>query len=167
LGALPIKDFIKRLLHVDDTPERTALAYSIGIFLGFSPLLGLHTLVGLTIAFLFGLNRPAILLGVWTNSPWWLVPFYMVATWIGMWVTGFWIDWATLKQIFQSGVDQGFMNLNFWNCVASQRGFFLSFGIGSIILCTLLGLIAYPFSLKWIKFCRTHKKRQFACEKEV
>jgi uncharacterized protein (DUF2062 family) len=106
LGALSIKDLIKKLLHVDDTPERTALAYSIGIFLGFSPFLGLHTLVGLAIAFLFGLNRAAILLGVWTNTPWWIVPFYMVATRVGMWVTGFWIDWTTLKQIVQLGVDQ-------------------------------------------------------------
>ena len=158
LTPLSIKDFIKKLLHVEDTPERTALAYSIGIFLGFSPFLGLHTLVGLAIAFLFGLNRPAILLGIWTNSPWWIVPFYMVATRVGMWVTGFWIDWAILKQIFQSGVDHGFMNLNFWNGVTSQRGLFLSFGIGSLILCTFLSLIAYPFSLRWIKFYRTSKK---------
>ena len=91
----------------------------------------------------------------------------MVATWVGMCVTGFWIDWATLKQIFQSGVDQGFMNLNFWNCVASQRGLFLSFGIGSIILCTLLSLAAYPLSLRWIRFYRTYKKATIPGEKKV
>jgi uncharacterized protein (DUF2062 family) len=158
LGTLSIRDLIKRLLHVEDTPERTALAYSIGIFLGFSPFLGLHTLVGLTIAFLFGLNRAAILLGVWTNSPWWIVPFYMVATRVGMWATGFWIDWATLKLIFQSGLEQGFMSSSFWSSVASQRSLFLSFGIGSLILCILFSLIAYPLSLRWIRFYRTHKK---------
>ncbi len=162
MRALSIKDLIKKLLHVEDTPERTAFAYSIGIFLGFSPFLGLHTLVGLAIAFLFGLSRPAILLGVWTNSPWWLVPFYMAATWVGMWVTGFWIDWATLKQIFQLGVDQGFLSSNFWGSIASQKGLLLSFGIGSIILCSLLSFAAYPFSLRWIKFYRTHRRQQFA-----
>ncbi len=105
-----IKDLVKKLLHIEDTPERTALAYAIGIFLGFSPFVGLHTLVGLAIAFLFGLNRVAVLLGVWTNTPWWIVPFYVMATWIGMWVTGFRIDWPTLKEIFQLGTDQGFMS---------------------------------------------------------
>jgi len=54
-----MKDLVKRLLHIEDTPERTAVAYSIGVFLGFSPFLGLHTLVGLAIAFLFGLRREA------------------------------------------------------------------------------------------------------------
>jgi uncharacterized protein (DUF2062 family) len=153
-----MRDLIKKLLHIEDTPERTALAYSIGIFLGFSPFLGFHTLVGLVIAFLFGLNRVAILLGVWTNTPWWIVPYYVIATWVGMWVTGFWIDWATLKEIFQLGMDQGFLGSDFWSRVTSQSGLLLSFLIGSLILCILLSLIAYPLSLKWIRFYRSRKK---------
>jgi uncharacterized protein (DUF2062 family) len=153
-----MKDLIKKLLHIEDTPERTALAYAIGIFLGFSPFLGFHTLAGLAIAFLFGLNRVAILLGVWTNSPWWIVPFYMVATWVGMWVTGFWMDWATLKGIFQLGIDEGFIGPDFWIRIASQWGLLLSFLIGSLILCTLLSFAAYPLSLKWIRFYQSHRK---------
>jgi uncharacterized protein (DUF2062 family) len=153
-----LKGLIKKLLHIEDTPERTALAYAIGIFLGFSPFLGFHTLAGLAIAFLFGLNRVAILLGVWTNTPWWIVPFYMISTWVGMWITGFWIDWATLKEIFQLGEDRGFMSSDFWSHIASQWGLLLSFVIGSLILCTLLSLVAYPLSLKWIKFYRSRRK---------
>jgi uncharacterized protein (DUF2062 family) len=154
-----LKELIKRLLHIEDTPERTALAYSIGVFLGFSPFLGFHTLGGLAIAFLFGLNRVAILLGVWTNTPWWIIPYYMVATWVGMWVTGFWIDWATLKEIFQLGVNKGFMGSDFWSSIASQSGLLLSFGIGSLILCTLISFVAYPLSLKWIRFYRSRRGR--------
>jgi len=153
------KDLIKKLLHIEDTPERTALAYSIGIFLGFSPFLGFHTLAGLAIAFLCGLNRLAILLGVWSNTPWWIVPYYVMATWVGMWVTGFWIDWATLKEIFQLGMDQGFLGSDFWSRVTSQSGLLLSFLIGSLILCILLSLIAYPLSLKWIRFYRSTRKK--------
>lgn len=154
-----IKDLIKRLLHIEDTPERTALAYSIGIFLGFSPFLGFHTLAGLAIAFLFRLNRVAILLGVWTNTPGWFVPYYVLATWIGMRVTEYWIEWATLKEIFQLGKVQGFMSSDFWKQFASQSGLLLSFLIGSLILCTLLSFVAYPLSLRWIRFYRSRKKR--------
>jgi len=153
-----MKDLIKKLLHIEDTPERTALAYSIGIFLGFSPFLGFHTLTGLAVAFLFNLSRLAILIGVWSNTPWWIVPYYTIATWVGMWITGFQIDKVSLKEMFQLGMDQGFMNSDFWSRVASQGGLFLSFMIGSLILATLLSLIAYPISLKWIKFYRSHKK---------
>jgi uncharacterized protein (DUF2062 family) len=152
------KDLFKKLLHIEDTPERTALAYSIGVFLGFSPFLGIHTLIALAIAFLFNLNRVAILLGAWSNTLWWIVPYYMFATWIGMWVTGFWIDGKTLKGIFRLGMDQGFMSSHFWGCIASQWGLLLSFGIGSMILAIFLSLIAYPLSLKWIKFYRSHRR---------
>jgi uncharacterized protein (DUF2062 family) len=149
-----MKDLLKRLLHIEDTPERTALAYSIGIFLGFSPLIGIHTLIALAIAFLFNLNRVVILLGVWSNTPWWIVPYYTIATWVGMWVTGSWIDWKTLKGIFQIGMDRGFMGSDFWGRIASQWELLLSFGIGSLVLATLLSLVAYPLSLKGIRFYR-------------
>ena len=154
-----LKDLVKILLHIEDTPERTALAYAIGIFLGFSPFLGFHTLAGLAVAFLFRLNRVAILLGVWSNTPWWIAPYYMAATWVGMWVMGVRIDWPKLKEIFQWGVDQGFLASGFWSRIASQSGLLLSFGIGSLVLATLLGLIAYPFSLKWIKFYRSRRRQ--------
>ena len=42
----------RRLLAIDDPPERTALAFSIGVFIAFSPFLGLHTLMATALAFL-------------------------------------------------------------------------------------------------------------------
>lgn len=155
-----LKNLINKLLHIEDTPERTALAYAIGIFLGFSPFLTLHTLTGLAIAFLFRLNRVAILLGIWSNSPWWIVPYYMLATYVGMWVTGFWMDWAEIKGIFQWGVERGFINSGFWSRIMAQSGLLFSFLIGSLILCTFLSLIAYPLSLKWIRFYRSKREKQ-------
>ena len=153
-----MKDLLKKLLHIEDTPERTALAYSIGVFLGFSPFLGIHTLAALAIAFLFNLNRVAILLGAWSNTPWWIVPYYMIATWLGMRVTGFWIDGKTLKAVFQAGIDQGFFSSDFWSRIASQGGLLLSFVIGSLIFAAILSLIAYPLSLKLIKFYRSRRR---------
>lgn len=154
----PLKDLIKKLLHIEDTPKRTALAYSIGIFLGFSPFLGFHTLVGLAIAFLFRLNRMAIFLGIWTNTPWWIVPYYVFATWLGTKVMRFQINIMTLKEIFKLGTDKGFMSLDLWSQVASQKGLLFSFLVGSLMLATFLSLAAYPLALRWIKFYRSHKK---------
>jgi hypothetical protein len=154
------KDLIKKLLHIEDTPERTALAYSVGIFLGFSPFLGFHTLCGLAVAFLFGLNRFAVLLGVWSNAPWWIIPYYVGATWTGMWITGFRIEREALEEIFRLGVEKGPFESDFWGCLTSQWGFLLSFTLGSLMLATLLSIIIYPLSLKWIKFYRLKMKKR-------
>ena len=113
-------DLAKKLLHIEDSPERTALAYATGVFLGFSPFLGLHTLSGVAIAFLFNLNRVAVLLGVWSNTPWWIVPYYTVATWIGLEVTGARVDLDGFKQLFRSGEGGGFLGSGFWTRLGSQ-----------------------------------------------
>ena len=70
IGSARARRWLDQLLHTHDTPERTAAAYAVGVFFGFSPFLGLHTLLGLVVAFTFNLNRVAVLLGVYSNLPW-------------------------------------------------------------------------------------------------
>jgi uncharacterized protein len=144
---------------MDDTPEHTALAYAIGVLLGFSPFLGLHTIGGVAIAFLFRLNRLAVLVGVWMNLPWWIIPYYTVATAAGMRVTGFHFDPGLLATIFRSGMEQGFLRTEFWDRLASQFGLLMSFGIGSMLLAIVLSLIAYPLALYGIRFYRSKRKK--------
>ncbi len=80
---------MRRLFALDDTPERIAGAFALGIFLAFCPLLGLHTFIGLALAFLFNLNRFALLMGVFINNPWTLVPIYAACTYLGGLLVGF------------------------------------------------------------------------------
>jgi hypothetical protein len=155
-----LKKLVQKLLHIEDTPERTAMAYSIGVFLGFSPFLGFHMILGIALAFLLKLNRVAVLLGVWSNTPWFILPFYSFATWIGMEMTGFRIEHGVFRELFQSGVSGGFLGSHFWSQLSSQWGLLLSFGVGSLLLSVLLGLTAYPLCLKGIRYCRTHTKEK-------
>jgi uncharacterized protein (DUF2062 family) len=71
------RKWLDTLLHIADTPERTAAAFALGVFFGFSPFLGLHTLLGILFAFLLNLNRVAVLLGVYSNLPWIIAPYYV------------------------------------------------------------------------------------------
>src|SRR5499427_6115966 len=75
-----IRRWLDQLLHIDDTPERTAAAFALGVFFGFSPFLGLHTILGIVFAFLLNVNRVAVLLGVYSNLPWFLAPYYAFVT---------------------------------------------------------------------------------------
>ena len=59
----------RRLLAIDDPPERTALAFSIGVFIAFSPFLGLHTIMATLVAFVFRFNKIAIYAGTFINNP--------------------------------------------------------------------------------------------------
>src|SRR4029453_5997902 len=75
--------WLEQLLHTHDTPQRTAAAYALGVFFGFSPLLGPPTVLGIVAAFVFNLNRLAVVLGIYSNLPWILPAYYSLATLVG------------------------------------------------------------------------------------
>jgi uncharacterized protein (DUF2062 family) len=61
-----------------------ATAFSVGIFIGMSPLLGIHTVLGIALAYQFRLNRFVTLIGVYITNPWTIVPIYTFGTWVGV-----------------------------------------------------------------------------------
>ena len=97
-----IQGWLEQLLHTHDTPTRTAFAFGLGVFLGFSPILGLHAILGLILAFVFRLNRVAVLLGVYSNLPWILPAYYTVSTIGGAALLGVDIQPRVLEQAIMS-----------------------------------------------------------------
>jgi uncharacterized protein (DUF2062 family) len=76
------------LFQVEDSPPRVALAFALGVFIAFFPLLGIHTAIALGLAVAFRLSKVAILAGAWTNNPWTVAPMYTAGTLVGCAVTG-------------------------------------------------------------------------------
>ena len=81
-----------------------ATAFAIGVFIGMSPLLGVHTVLGLFAAWLFRLNRLITLVGVYVTNPWTIVPIYSFGTWFGARIMGMdnllpVIDWSHITLI--------------------------------------------------------------------
>ncbi|MBW8035386.1 MAG: DUF2062 domain-containing protein, partial [Planctomycetes bacterium] len=54
----PLIHFIThKILHVDDSPNRIALGAAIGLFIAWTPAVGLHTLIVLAITSLTKANK--------------------------------------------------------------------------------------------------------------
>jgi uncharacterized protein (DUF2062 family) len=49
-----------------------------------SPLLGIHTVLGIALAYQLRLNRFVTLIGVYVTNPWTIVPIYTFGTWVGV-----------------------------------------------------------------------------------
>jgi uncharacterized protein (DUF2062 family) len=75
-----IRHRLDRLASSELDPGRTAAAIALGVFLSFSPFLGLQILLGLGAAFAFRLSRVAVLIGLCANLPWIMLPWYMLTT---------------------------------------------------------------------------------------
>ena len=123
----------RRLLAIDDPPERTALAFSIGVFIAFSPFLGLHTIMATAIAFLFRFNKIAIYTGTFINNPFFtLVPIIIASYAIGAVVLG---------RIFNES----------WNIV-------WPFSVGATVLSVVCSVLAYPITLGALRAYQRRKE---------
>src|SRR3954468_14084611 len=149
--------WLEQLLHTRDTPQRTAAAYALGVFFGFSPLLGLHTLLGLVFAFALSLNRVAVLLGVYSNLPWILVPYYTLTTWLGA---------TLLRTELPPGVLEGFMDglqNRSWTelraAAMALKPVLWAYTLGSLIGAVVLAGIAYRVAFVMISTHRKHLQR--------
>lgn len=74
---------LRALLHLDDPPQRIALALAVGVFIGCTPFWGLQTLLSVVVAWAFCLNRAATLTGTWLNLPWFAPFVYGAALKVG------------------------------------------------------------------------------------
>ena len=112
-----MSDRLRRTLHLllqlSDTPHRIALSFAIGVWIAFSPLLGIHTGLALAIAYLFRLSRASILIGAYVNNPWTIAPMYTAGTVLGSYMLGISteglseIDWSLHGHAFYAAMLQG------------------------------------------------------------
>jgi uncharacterized protein (DUF2062 family) len=83
-----LRERFRELLTIRDTPHRVAATFAAGLFLGISPLLGVHTVMALVVAWIFRLNKVVILTGVFVTNPWSIVPIYSFCIWVGILLLG-------------------------------------------------------------------------------
>jgi uncharacterized protein (DUF2062 family) len=147
--------FIRRLLVLDDTPERIAKAFALGVFLAFSPLVGLHLFLSVALPFFFSLNRIAFLLGIFINNPWTLIPIYAAGTYLGGLVMGF-----PPRPTMPSFEWHLLWSSAFWTQLVSQWHILKPMFVGSLILSILFSIFSYFAALCLI---RQRKARRGNC----
>jgi len=146
LSLASIRSQLTQVLHLQEPPHRTALAFALGVFIAFSPTYGLHTLSAIFFAWAFRLNFAAILLGNFVNNPWTTVPILGATMWTGFFLLGmpdapaFSWDSLSAEAIFEVAIP-----------------YILPFTLGACTLSLLGALITYPLGLFLISRYRKHQ----------
>ena len=151
----------RRLLAIDDPPERTALAFSIGVFIAFSPFLGLHTIMATVLAFLFRCHKIAIYTGTFLNNPFvTLVPIIIASYAVGAFILGrpLRIPDEGLELLKNPRLFTGeYYRMLF---VQSWTNVVWPFSVGAMALSVVCSLLAYPLTLRALRAYRNRKKPQ-------
>ena len=143
--------WVDKLLHLHDTPRRTAAAFALGVFFSFSPFIGLQILVSMGLAFLFGLNRLAVFIGLNANLPWFIAPWYAGTTVAAAALMG-----ITLPADFSGEMSglfaRGIHTRDFWvHAGGLVRPLLIPYLIGPTVGAAIVGAAAYPITYAFLR----------------
>jgi uncharacterized protein (DUF2062 family) len=137
-----IKQCIYFLTVKERSPRKLSLSCCLGIYIAFSPFIGLHTIMIFFFSWLFKLN-PSVTFTVsyLLNNPCTMVPLYAIDYLFGDWFLSFilgnnflmfnpsWMSWINQPLTYYTGI----RDLSFW-----------SFMVGGNLLGIIVSVILYP-----------------------
>jgi len=139
-----------RLFKIDDTAQRTAFGFGLGVFLGLLP--GTGPIAALFCAAFLKVNRAATLLGALLTNTWISIVTFLLAVKIGSAITG--SNWQMVRQNLALLL-KDFHWRNLFNL--SVLKIILPLIIGYVVIGLFLGIIAYCTTLIAITLVRKKK----------
>ena len=141
---MAFRDRIKDVIKLKESPHRIALAFATGVFIGMSPFLGFHTLLGFAIAWIFRLNPFSLLAGVYITNPWTIVPIYTFSTYVGAQCLG-------IEQIIPT-ID--WSDISFYYLLNNLEPLIMPYIVGTLRIGTIASIISYIIIYKAAKKIR-------------
>ncbi len=141
-----IRQQLVKVLNLQDPPHRTALAFSIGVFIAFAPHYLFHMASVFFVAWAFRLNYLAVLLGALINNPWTLIPILVASLYTGLFLSG---------NVTPESLDWSNVTMN--NLFDFLTPFFWPFILGALALALLAALLSYPL-MRWMLIKYRHMK---------
>jgi len=140
---------VTRLAALGDSPRRTAAAFALGVFLSFSPFLGLQIAIGMAAAVAFRLSKVAVFVGLNANLPWIMIPWYVLTTAAAASALGL-SGAADMSDRLTRVFEEPFYRAAFWRRFVELLGpYFWSFLIGPTTGAIVVGAGAY-FLMHWV-----------------
>jgi len=134
-----IREQLKTMLHMGESPDRLAWAFAVGVFIGFSPLIGLHTIMAAGMVWGFRMNPIAVFTGAYLTNPWTAVPIYAGCTWLGLIL---WPGGADLAPLSMEG-------LTLKGLFTQMRPYLMPFVVGTLVVGTVAALVSFGV-MRWV-----------------
>ncbi|MBZ5588666.1 MAG: DUF2062 domain-containing protein [Acidobacteriia bacterium] len=125
-------------MGVHERPERLAAAWALGIAVGLSPVIGLHTVIALLLALAFRLNKVDVILGTLIINPWTVTLYFPAAILVGEKITGVHVPHFLIPH------PEEVLHAAMWRQRAPWlRSVLVTWGVGAAVLAMIGGAITY------------------------
>lgn len=152
-----LKKTYVRFLKIRGHPHEIALGLALGLFVGMSPTMGLHTAIAVFFAALLKWNKISAAIGVWVTNPFTAPVIYGINYYVGAKLVG-------LENNFGKVGFEGLSSL--YKLIQKTPEIFWALIIGGTVLGLPLAAAGYYFAYSVIKKYQDDIKRKLAISKE-
>lgn len=154
---LRLRPVFRWVLKLRSSPRAIAGGLGVGMFVAFTPTVGLQIILAIIAATLCNVNRPAAVVPVWITNPVTVAPVYTFNYWLGSMI------WpgpplAEVAKVF-GDIGRALTHLDFWDLkepvvamLQLGKDILIPLLIGSIEVGVVLGILTYVVSLKLLYF---------------
>lgn len=157
-----LRPVFRWVLKLQSSPRSIAGGLGVGMFIAFTPTVGIQIVLAIIAATLCNVNRAASIAPVWITNPVTVAPIYTFNYWLG---TLLWPGppLSEVKELFVN-LGTALTHLQFWDMKEAALAM-LNIGtdiliplcIGSVEVGIVLGLATYIISLKLLTFFLTRR----------
>jgi len=161
-----LKDFfVYRVLHVDDTPRRIALGVAIGVFVTWTPTIGLQMVLTVALATLLGANKAVGVPFVWISNPFTFVPIYLPCYLVGGFLLGGRFGPGAFHEaVRQAATCQGAWWMYVWEWLCALWPIYPALWIGGVLIGGVLAVVAYVLVYRAVVVFRRFRARRGGTE---
>lgn len=164
---LRLRPVLRWLIRLRGSPQAIAGGFSLGLFIAFTPTIGLQIVLAFFLATALNVNRPAAVLAVWITNPITIPAIFSINYWLGS------LIWegpsvpVVSRRLFE--LASQLTTLDLW-AITDQLSAVAELGmdiiiplvLGSIIAGTLSSILSYFILLRLLNFLvarRAKRKR--------
>jgi len=150
------KAFWRRLLQLDDTPESIAMGTAVGMFVAWTPTVGIQIVMVLILALAIPMNRIAALIMIYISNPLTMVPMYYLEYVVGLTLLGRdGMSYDEFLELCNVTIELARQE-SYWSATLT---FFRELGypiltaliVGGTVIGALTAVPTYPLTLNWIR----------------
>lgn len=120
------------MLSLDVPPQKLAMASALGILVGFSPYIGLHTYIAIGFSSLFRLPLYPLLIGAYITNPITIPFIYSLTTKFGLWLLNIHVQ-----------IDTNWSEINIRTLLSAGKALLVPFIVGSHVAGLILSFFTY------------------------
>jgi len=163
-----MRPVFKWLIRLRGSPQAIAGGFSLGLFIAFTPTIGLQIVLAFFLATVLNVNRPAAVLAVWITNPVTIPAIFTLNYWLGSLIWEGPSVSVVSRRFFE--LASQLTTLDIW-AITDQLSAVAELGmdiivpliLGSIIAGTLISVLTYVILLRLLTFLsarRAKRKKQ-------